>query len=146
MEQRISLVSLGVADLNRSRRFYEAMGWRGQEVDETVFFQAGGLGVVLWARYKLANDSGAEPGPSRGFDGIVLAHNVRSREEVDALLSEAERAGGKITKAAVDNALGFYSGAFADPDGHHWEVAHNPGFTLAEDGSLVIPDFSGGNG
>ncbi|ADD41722.1 VOC family protein [Stackebrandtia nassauensis] len=141
MEQRISLITLGVADLDRSRRFYEALGWRGQEVEETVFFQAGGLGLVLWARYKLARDSGAEEGPAVGFGGIVLAHNVRSRAEVDALLAEAERAGGRISKAAADSEHGFYTGTFADPDGHHWEVAHNPSFPLAEDGTLTLPDF-----
>ncbi|MGY3205439.1 VOC family protein [Streptomyces sp. TE5632] len=141
MEQRISLVTLGVTDLARARRFYEALGWRGQEVEETVFFQAGGLGLVLWGRDKLARDSGFEEGPSTGFGGIALAHNVRSRSEVDALLSEAERAGGRVTKTAVESLHGFYSGAFTDPDGHPWEVAHNPGFPLAEDGSLTLPDF-----
>lgn len=144
MEQRISLITLGVADLDRSRRFYEALGWRGQEVDETVFFQAGGLGLVLWARYKLARDAGAEAGPAVGFGGIVLAHNVRSRAEVDALLAEAERAGAAITQPAADNEIGFYTGTFADPDGHHWEVAFNPGFPLAADGTLTLPDFNAG--
>ncbi|MFE6719946.1 VOC family protein [Streptomyces albidoflavus] len=142
MEQRISLVTLGVTDLARARRFYEALGWRGQEVEETVFFQAGGLGLVLWGRDKLARDSGHEgTGPATGFGGIVLAHNVRSREEVDALLDQAEQAGGRVTKPAAESPHGFYSGAFADPDGHPWEVAHNPGFPLAEDGTLTLPDF-----
>lgn len=142
MEQRVSLITLGVTDLDRARRFYEALGWRGQEVEETVFFQAGGLGLVLWGREKLARDSGhAEAGPATGFGGIVLAHNVRSRDEVDALLGQAERAGGRVTKPAAASPHGFYSGAFADPDGHPWEVAHNPGFPLAEDGTLALPDF-----
>lgn len=141
MEQRISLITLGVADLDRSRRFYETLGWRGQEVEETVFFQAGGLGLVLWARYKLARDAGAEAGPAVGFGGIVLAHNVRSRAEVDALLAAAETAGAQITAPAADNPLGFYTGTFADPDGHHWEIAHNPSFPLADDGTLTLPDF-----
>jgi predicted lactoylglutathione lyase len=141
MEQRISLVTLAVADLDRARRFYEALGWRGQEVEETVFFQAGGLGLVLWGQDKLARDSGCEEGPATGFGGIVLAHNVRSRSEVDALLSQAEAAGGRVTRAAADSVHGFYSGVLADPDGHLWEVAHNPGFPLAEDGSLTLPDF-----
>ncbi|MET9700890.1 VOC family protein [Streptomyces sp. NPDC006529] len=160
MEQRISLVTLGVHDLDRARRFYEALGWRGQEVERTVFFQAGGLAVVLWDRDLLAADCGlppgaaAEPGPpgqggppgavgapGGGFGGIVLAHNVRSRAEVDGLLAAVGAAGGAVTKPAAVNAIGFYSGAFTDPDGHPWEVAHNPGFTLAEDGSLVLPDF-----
>lgn len=141
MEQRISLVTLGVSDVARSRVFYEALGWRGQEVEETVFFQAGGLALVLWGRDKLARDCGLTDGTGVGFGGIALAHNVRSDAEVDALLTAAERAGATVTKPAAANAIGFYSGCFVDPDGHAWEIAHNPGFTLAEDGSLTIPDF-----
>ncbi|NGO43170.1 VOC family protein [Streptomyces ureilyticus] len=141
MEQRISLVTLGVSDVTRSRTFYEALGWRGQEVEETVFFQAGGLALVLWGREKLAADCGLTDGTATGFGGIALAHNVRSDAEVDALLTAAERAGATITKPAVTNTIGFYSGAFTDPDGHAWEIAHNPGFHLAEDGSLTLPDF-----
>jgi hypothetical protein len=143
MEQRITLITLGVSDLARARSFYEALGWRGQEVEETVFFQAGGLGLVLWGRDKLARDCGLEPGPASGFGGIALAHNVRSDAEVDALLVAVERAGGTITKPAAVNAVGFYSSAFTDPDGYAWEVACNPGFPLAEDGSVTIPDFGG---
>ncbi|MFI0777529.1 VOC family protein [Streptomyces sp. NPDC021212] len=141
MEQRITLVTLGVSDLARAKAFYEALGWRGQEVEETVFFQAGGLGLVLWGRDKLARDCGLEPGSAGGFGGIALAHNVRSEAEVDALLAAAEQAGGTVTKPAAVNAVGFYSSAFADPDGHAWEVAYNPGFPLAEDGSVTLPDF-----
>jgi catechol 2,3-dioxygenase-like lactoylglutathione lyase family enzyme len=126
MEQRVTLITLGVSDLARSKAFYEALGWRGQEVEETVFFQAGGLGLVLWGRDKLAADCGLEAGKAGGFGGIVLAHNVRS----DA-----------VTKPAAVNEIGFYSSAFIDPDGHAWEVACNPGFPLAEDGSVTIPDF-----
>ena len=141
MEQRVSLVTLGVSDLARARAFYEALGWRGQEVEETVFFQAGGQAVVLWSREKLARDCGLpDPGPG-GFGGIALAHNVRSDAEVDEVLATAERAGATVTRPAAVNAIGFYSGVFADPDGHVWEVAHNPGFTLAPDGALVLPDF-----
>lgn len=154
MEQRITLVTLGVRDLDRARRFYEALGWRGQEVQRTVFYQAGGLGLVLWDRDLLAADCGLGSGPSGAedrqgpaspaagrFGGIALAHNVRSRAEVDELLAAVEAAGGTVTKPAADNAIGFYSGAFTDPDGHPWEVAHNPGFPLAADGSLTLPDF-----
>ena len=83
MEQRISIVTLGVSDVTRSRRFYEELGWRGQEVEETVFFQAGGLAVVLWAREKLAADAGLDDARAPGFGGMALAQNVRSREEVD---------------------------------------------------------------
>jgi uncharacterized protein len=142
MEQRITLITLRVSDLARAKGFYEALGWRGQEVEETVFFQAGGLGLILWGRDKLAKDCGLEPGPAVGFGGIALAHNVRSDAEVDALLAAVERAGGTITKPATINAIGFYSGAFVDPDGHAWEIAHNPGIPLAEDGSMTLPDFS----
>lgn len=142
MEQRITLVTLGVGDLARTKGFYEALGWRGQEVEETVFFQAGGLALVLWDRAKLAADSGLDPGRATGgFGGIVLAHNVRADEEVDALLAAAERAGGTVTKPASVNPIGFRSGTFTDPDGHAWEIAHNPGFALAEDGTLTLPDF-----
>jgi len=141
MEQRITLITLGGSDLARSKAFYEALGWRGQEVAETVFFQAGGLGLVLWSRAKLAQDCGLEPGPAHGFGGIALAHNVRSEAEVDALLATVAQAGGTVTKPAAVNALGFRSGAFTDPDGHAWEVAYNPGFPLAEDGTLTLPDF-----
>lgn len=142
MEQRVSLITIGVRDLPRARAFYEALGWRGHEIEETVFFQAGGLALVLWGRSKLAADCGLEDaGPSSGFGGIALAHNVRSPDEVDALLATAERAGGTITKPATTSELGFYTGVFIDPDGHAWEVAHNPGFRLAPDGSLTIPDF-----
>jgi hypothetical protein len=141
MEQRITLITLGVSDLARAKRFYESLGWRGQEVEETVFFQAGGLGLVLWGRDQLAKDCGLEPGPAAEFDGIALAHNVRSEAEVDALLAAVELARGTITKPAALNAVGFYSGAFVDPDGHAWEIAHNPAFPLAEDGSITLPDF-----
>ncbi|MGW7025752.1 VOC family protein [Streptomyces xanthophaeus] len=144
MEQRITLVTLGVSDLARAKGFYEALGWRGQEVEETVFFQAGGLGLVLWDRGKLAEDCGRGLGPATGFGGIALAHNVRSEAEVDALLDLVQRAGGTVTKAAAVNAIGFYSSAFADPDGHAWEVAYNPGFPLAADGTLTLPDFGAG--
>ncbi|MEV6104849.1 VOC family protein [Streptomyces sp. NPDC051940] len=142
MEQRVSLITLGVRDLARARAFYEALGWRGQEVQETVFFQAGGLGLVLWGRRELAADCGLEKlAEGDGFGGITLAHNVRSPAEVDALMAAAERAGATVTRAARSSELGFYTGVFTDPDGHAWEIAHNPGFPLAADGTLTIPDF-----
>ncbi|MFI8521598.1 VOC family protein [Streptomyces sp. NPDC085481] len=141
MEQRVSLITLGVADLGRSRTFYESLGWRGQEVEETVFIQAGGLGLVLWGREKLARDCGLDNARGTGFGGIVLAHNVRSAKDVDALLAGAREAGATLTKPAGPTSYGGYAGCFADPDGHLWEIAHNPGFPLAEDGSLTIPDF-----
>ena len=141
MEQRVSLITLGVSDLERSRRFYERLGWRGQEVEETVFFQAGGLAVVLWSRAKLAEDGGREDRGSDGFGGIALAHNVRTPAEVDDVMASAVAAGATITRKAETTFYGGYAGYFADPDGHMWEIAHNPGFTLAPDGSLVLPDF-----
>ncbi len=141
MEQRISLVTLGVDDLARSRRFYEALGWRGQEVEETVFFQAGGLAVVLWSRGKLADDAAIVDAPGSGFGGIALAQNVRTVAEVDEILAAALQAGAVITRPAQTTSYGGYAGYFADPDGHMWEVAHNPGFQLDADGNLILPDF-----
>lgn len=144
MQQRVSLITLGVADLARARSFYEALGWVGHEIEETVFFQAGGAVVVLWGREKLAADSGVEAGRAGGFGGIVLAHNVRSRAEVDQIVTVAARAGAVVTRQPAETFYGGYAACFADPDGHLWEIAHNPGFTLAEDGSLILPDFGGG--
>ena len=144
MEQRISLVTLGVDDLDRSQAFYEALGWSGQRVEGTVFFQAGGSGVVLWGRDQLADDAGvaATVDTANGqFGGIALAHNVRSSGEVDEILATAEAAGAVITAPAATTFYGGYAGYFTDPDGHAWEIAHNPGFTLDDDGNLILPDF-----
>ena len=143
MEQRISLITLGVADLRRSRVFYEQLGWRGQEVEETVFFQAGGQALVLWGRDKVAADAGINDDGTSNFGGIVLAHNVASPEDVDRVMDAAKRAGGDVTKAPRETSYGGYAGFFRDPDGHVWEVAHNPGFTLHRDGTLTLPDFGG---
>ena len=141
MEQRISLITLGVADVGRARAFYERLGWHGQEADQTVFFQAGGMALILWGRAKLAGDSGVADTGAGGFDGVVLAHNLRSRAEVDTVLADAARAGAEISQPATETFYGGYAGCFRDPDGHVWEVAWNPGFTLAPDGSIVLPDF-----
>ncbi len=140
MEQRISLITLGVEDLQRARDFYEAgLGWTPTNaMDEITFYQIGGLVFSLWARDALAADA-AFAGKGSGFGGIVLAHNVRSREDVDATLAEAAAAGATILKAAEDTFWGGYSGCFADPDGHPWEVAWNPFWTLTEDGGVVLP-------
>ncbi len=143
MEQRVSLVTLGVSDVPRARGFYEALGWQGQEVQETVFFQAGAMAVVLWGRDKLALDCGLNDRQGDGFDGIALAQNVRSRVEVNALMAAAERAGATVTRPPAETFYGGYAGVFTDLDGHAWEIAHNPGFALADDGSLTIPDFGG---
>jgi uncharacterized protein len=138
MEQRVSLVTLGVRDLARGRRFYEALGWRTNAApdDDVVFFQAGGMILALWGRDRLAEDSAVED--SGGWGGIALAHNVRSPAEVEAVLAEAEAAGATITRPGAETFWGGYSGAFADPEGHVWEVAHNPHWTLAEDGSVRL--------
>jgi catechol 2,3-dioxygenase-like lactoylglutathione lyase family enzyme len=141
VEQRISLITLGVADVGRAKTFYERLGWRGQETDGTVFFQAGGMAVVLWAREALAGDAGIDDRPADGFGGLAIAHNVRSRPEVDAVLADAANAGAEITQAARETFYGGYAGYFADPDGHLWEVAYNPGFALGPDGSIILPDF-----
>jgi catechol 2,3-dioxygenase-like lactoylglutathione lyase family enzyme len=141
MDQRVSLITLGVDDLARARAFYEALGWRGQEVEETVFFQAGGIGVVLWGRAKVADDAGVALGT--GFGGLALAHNVRSAEEVDAVVAAARAAGATVTRPPAPTFYGGYAGCFADPDGHVWEIAHNPGFPLADDGTITIPDLTG---
>lgn len=141
MEQRISLITLGVADLERAKEFYQRLGWHGQETQETVFFQAGGLGLVLWGEGKLAADSGVEQRRDGGFRGLTLAHNVRSREEVGDVVAQAEAAGGRVLRSPAETFYGGYAGCFADPDGHVWEVAFNPGFPLAADGSLTIPEL-----
>ena len=138
MEQRISLVTLGVADLERAWRFYEALGWKSDSKPDqgVVFFQAGGLVVGLWGRAQLTEDSGVDdPG---GFGGIALAYNVGSPEEVDATLAEAERAGAEIVRSGAPTFWGGYSGVFHDPDGHPWEIAHNPFWTLRDDGSISL--------
>ncbi len=129
VEQRISVVTLGVKDLGRARAFYEALGWSGaqQPDEEIVFFQAGGMVFALWTSLG-----------GHGAPGIELAHNVRSPEEVDAVLAEAQRAGAMIARPAARADWGGYTGAFADPDGYVWEVATNPDWTLAEDGSVRL--------
>jgi predicted lactoylglutathione lyase len=129
MDQRISLVTLGVEDLGRARGFYERLGWSGarQPDDEVAFFQAGGMVFGLWTALG-----------GVGAPGIELAHNVRSPEEVDAVLAEAEAAGGTIVRPAERAEWGGYSGAFADPDGYVWEVAHNPAWPIADDGSITL--------
>ena len=142
MDQRVSLITLGVADVKRSRLFYERLGWEGQEVEKTVFFQTGGIALVLWAREKLAVDCGLTDEPTDGFGGVALAHNVRSEAEVAEIVAMAERAGATVTRRPAKTFYGGYAGCFTDPDGHVWEIAHNPGFPLAEDGSIAVPDFS----
>ena len=141
MEPRISLITLGVSDLARSRAFYESFGWHGQEVEETVFFQVGSMALVLWSRAKLADDAGMRDRGSDGFGGIGLAHNARTQAEVDEIIALAQSAGATISKTAQATSYGGYAGYFADPDGHLWEIAHNPGFPLGPNGELLLPDF-----
>ncbi len=138
MEQRVSLITLGVSDIARSRAFYERLGWTtGAEPDaDVVFFQAGGLIVALWDRALLADDSGVED--AGGWGGVTLAYNVRSPAEVDSLLDEAGSAGATIARRGAETFWGGYSGVFVDPDGHPWEVAHNPRWTVREDGSVRL--------
>jgi predicted lactoylglutathione lyase len=138
VEQRLSLVTLGVRDLERARRFYEALGWTSgaAPADDVVFFQAGCMIVALWGRDQLAEDTVVED--SGGWGGITLAYNTRSREEVDSVLAEAEAAGATIPRAGAETFWGGYSGVFVDPEGHAWEVAHNPHWTIGEDGSVSL--------
>jgi catechol 2,3-dioxygenase-like lactoylglutathione lyase family enzyme len=137
MEQRVSLITLGVADTSRARRFYEALGWEGESPDgDVVFFQTGGMILALWGREKLARDSTVDD--RGGWGGVTLAHNVASPGEVDAVLAEAEDAGGTIGRPGAQTFWGGYSGIFIDPDGHPWEVAHNPGWSLSADGSVRL--------
>lgn len=138
MEQRISLVTLGVGDIDRARAFYDALGWSGQSPDgEVVFYQAGGMVVALWSRQLLAEDSVVVD--DGGWGGITLAHNVRSPADVDAVLEAAAAAGARIGRPGAPTPWGGYSGVFIDPEGHPWEVAHNPSWTIAADGSVHLP-------
>ena len=141
MEQRLSLITLGVSDVSRAQAFYEALGWRlgggvDDETDHVAFFQAGGLILALWDRGKLARDSGVED--AGGWGGVTLAHNVRSPGEVDDVLAEARDAGAVIARVGAATFWGGYSGVFIDPDGHPWEVAHNPSWTVHEDGRTTL--------
>jgi predicted lactoylglutathione lyase len=138
VEQRVSLVTLGVSDLARARAFYEGLGWTtgAAPEDDVVFFQTGGMIVALWGRGRLAEDSGVED--SGGWGGVTFAYNVRSPSEVDAVVEEARSAGARIPREPGETFWGGYSGVFVDPDGHPWEVAHNPHWMLAEDGSVKL--------
>jgi uncharacterized protein len=141
MEQRVSLITLGVADIRRAQHFYEALGWtvaNDSEAQGVAFFQARGMVLALWGRDELARDSGLEPSEAGPYGGVTLAHNVRSPEEVDSVIAEAEAAGAEITRRPAETFWGGYSGVFVDPDGYPWEVAHNPGWTIADDGSVTI--------
>jgi predicted lactoylglutathione lyase len=138
VKQSVSLITLGVSDYERAKAFYEALGWStALDVEETAFFQANGVVLVLWAREKLAADSGIADDGSR-WSGIALAHNVASRQEVDDVIERARRLGAAVTREPSETFYGGYAGVFRDLDGHAWEVAHNPGFGLTADGSIVF--------
>ena len=138
MLQRVSVITLGARDLERARRFYEALGWktRAAPEDDVVFFQAGCMVVALWDRALLAEDSAVEDGG--GWGGVTLAYNVRSPAEVDEVIETARGAGGRILREPAETFWGGYSGVFVDPDGHAWEIAYNPGWTVRDDGSVSL--------
>jgi len=139
MRQSVSLVTLGVSDYGRAKAFYEALGWSVTwEAEETSFFQANGVVLVLWSREKLAGDMGIRD-ETAGWGGIALAHNVGSREEVHEVIELARSNGAEITREPSETFYGGYAGVFRDLDGHAWEIAHNPGFGLGADGSVVLP-------
>jgi uncharacterized protein len=140
MEQRLTAITLGVSDLARARAFYEVMGWttRAEPDADVVFFQTGGIAVALWDRARLAEDSTVIDGG--GWGGVTLSHNGRSPAEVDELIQQARAAGATIGREPAETFWGGYSGVFIDPDGHPWEVAHNPRWKLAADGSVTLPD------
>ncbi len=139
MEQRLSMVTLGAADLDRARRFYEhGLGWkRANQEESIVFFQLPGMVLGLWQRDNLARDAGLDDSGA-DFSGIALAYNTRSKDEVDHVIAEAEAAGGRVLKAAAETFWGGYSGYFADPDGHPWEVAFNPFWRLDAEGRVSL--------
>jgi len=141
MEPRISLITLGVADLGRARAFYEALGWRASRAStpEVAFFQGNGLALALYGRAALAADA-AVPDQPTGFSGVTLAYNARSKAEADQVFAEAIAAGAQPLKRPHDTSWGGYSGYFADPDGHLWGVAWNPFFPLDAHGNLSLPD------
>jgi catechol 2,3-dioxygenase-like lactoylglutathione lyase family enzyme len=138
MEQRVSVITLGVSDVSRAADFYRALGWEPvpDDNDDVFFFQAGGLVFALWGRDQLAEDSVVTD--NGGWGGVTLAHNVNSPAEVNEVIEEARAAGATIGREPATTFWGGYSGVFIDPDGHPWEVAHNPGWTLAADGAVQI--------
>ncbi len=138
MRQRLSLVTLGVSDIGRARAFYETLGWEGSggSGDEPVFFQAGDMILALWDRALLAADTGVED--NGGWGGITLAHNVSSPAEVDAITEAARAAGATVVREPAEVFWGGYTSMILDPDGHPWEIAHNPGWSLTHDGAVHL--------
>ena len=138
VRQRVSVITLGVRDLSRARGFYEALGWEtgAEPQDDVVFFQAGGMVLALWDRTRLAEDSCVED--ARGWGGVTLALNLASREEVDRVTEEARTAGATIAREPGETFWGGYDSVFIDPEGHPWEIAHNPHWTLTADGGVRL--------
>ena len=138
MNQGISLVTLGVSDYERAKAFYRALGWTpALDMQQTAFYQANGVVLVLWLRGRLAEDCGiVDDGAT--WSGVALAHNVGSREEVDGIVDIARSSGATVTREPSETFYGGYAGWFRDPDGHAWEVAYNPGFGLLADGSVLL--------
>lgn len=141
MRPIVSLVTLGVGDLPRSRAFYAAWGWRESSAStgDVAFLHGGTAVLALWSRAELAADSEVADDHG-GWGGVTLAHNVASQADVDAVLAEAAAAGGTVLRAGTATEWGGYSGIVADPDGHRWEVAHNPFWPLDDDGRPVLPE------
>ncbi|WP_010323128.1 VOC family protein [Marinobacterium stanieri] len=138
MQQRLSVVTLGVKELNRARAFYEALGWQvGAAEGEIVFFQLNGLILALYPREALAEDAQVPQSPAAGVC-MTLAQNVESPEQVDAVLALARQAGGRVTKPGQKVFWGGYSGYFSDPDGHMWEIAHNPFWSIDDQGNIHL--------
>ena len=138
MRQRVSLITLGVRDIARARDFYDKLGWTtgAQPGDDVAFFQAGDMILALWDRAKLAHVSAVEDGG--GWGGVTLALNLESPGDVDGVIEEARAAGATIGREPAETFWGGYSGLFIDPDGHPWEVAHNPHWTITEDGGVRL--------
>lgn len=142
MEQRLNIVGLGVADVATATGFYQRLGWTVSSASNPAitFMQAGGVVVSLFDRKSLLDEAGIDDPVGNGSAGVTLACNVDSRERVDAVLAEAVAAGARLTAPAIDRSWGGYSGYFADPDGHVWEVAWNPFLEVGPDGSRRLPD------
>jgi predicted acetyltransferase/predicted lactoylglutathione lyase len=140
--QPVSQVTLGVADLRRSRAFYRQLGWQGKQVEDTLVIQVGAIALVLLGRDKLALHAGLHDEQAGGFTGVVLTYNVRCEAEVRDVMRSAERAGARVTRQGASSPDGGYAAIFTDPDGYAWEVAHNPGLPIAGDGSISLAHFS----
>ncbi len=143
MKPHLTLVTLGVADVAAARLFYEKLGFKASAHSnpQVTFFNAGGVALALFGREALAGDANV-PSPPPGFSGVTLAHNVTSQAEVDAVIAEAVAAGAMLKKAAAKTFWGGYSGYFADPDGHVWEIAYNPFWPLDALGRVTLPEAS----